>query len=166
MATVSHMTNEIRQMLYNFGYRAKFEDTPDGRFGCTLSEVDGALQVTGRPQASRFEAIVQAYLCLLSQLNPGQTPPTSVVSIPLDHDSPSDNVTDRLVESLGREGYEATLERDRSGYGWRGAMYRHGKPVAFTDYAATKFDALTHAMGYLVEHLEAKLDPSSAVATN
>lgn len=166
MAAVSHMTNEIRQMLYNFGYRTKFDETPDGRFCCTLSEVDGDRQVTGRPQKSRFEAIVQAYLCLLSQLNPGQTPPSSVVNIPLDHDSPSDNVTDRLTEALRREGFETTLEPDQSGYGWRGAMYRHGKSVAFTDYAATKFDALTHSMGYLVEHLEAKLDPLSAVATN
>lgn len=166
MVTVSHMTNEVRQMLYNFGYRAKFVETPDGQYLCSLSRVEGNRQVTGQPNATRFEAIVQSYLTLLSELNPGQAAAAARVAIPVAHDAPSNIVTDTLVEILRKEGYEVALEPDRSGYGWRGAMFRHGKQVSFTDYAATKFDALTHSMGYLIETLESKLDPLSAIATN
>ena len=166
MVAVSHMTNEIRQMLYNFGYRARFEETPEGQHICSLSKVDGNRRIDGQPNASRLEAIVQAYLTLLSVLNPGQTLPAGRVALAVDHDAHSNSVTDTLVEILRKEGYAATLEPDQSGYGWRGVMHRHGKQVSFTDYAATKFDALTHAMGYLIETLESNLDPLSAVATN
>lgn len=161
MAAVSHLTNELRQMLYNFGYRTHFAE--EGQCVVTLSKVEGEMVVSGQPQATRLDALLQAYLTLLYTLNEGQSPPTATVQLGLQLTALSNETADQLGALLAHEGYQTVFEADQSGYGWRAAIFRHGKPLVTTDYAATKFDAITHSMGFLVERLEARRDPLSAV---
>ncbi len=163
MAAVSHLTNELRQMLYNFGYRTKFDQTADGRHVGSFSKVEGVTVATGQPQATKLDALVHAYLTLLAQLNEGQTAPAPALALALEVQAPSNAAADALAVVLGREGFQPVMECDPSGYGWRAALFRHGKPLVVTDYAATKFDALTHSMGFLIELLEARRDSLSAV---
>ena len=62
MTAVAHMTNEIRQMLYNFGYKTRFEEIPGDGCVCSLHQVEGNREITGKADSTHFDAIIQAYL--------------------------------------------------------------------------------------------------------